>query len=146
MHVRFLATFNKENAATSPAARDCVQRYLNQEGFAGDNTRWSYGLADWFVVGGRWSGELSRYSWAKQLTAKMEAIENEKGVQVWGAFYGSDAEKKKIQAELTQQFQNMWDKEAPEAYRGIPSSETPTRKTGMKMTPRCSHKNSMTDC
>ena len=33
---------------------------LQQENFCGQEGRWSTGPADWFVIGGRWSGELSQ--------------------------------------------------------------------------------------
>ena len=118
MHIRFLATFQKDDAGTSQEARNYVRHYLMDEGFVCDG-RWGYGMGDWFVIGGRWSGVLSRHTWATQLTAQMEAVEKEKDVQVWGVFYGS-AEKKEIQAELAQEFQRMWDEATPEAYRGIP--------------------------
>tara|TARA_R110000751_G_scaffold144948_3_gene248526 strand:+ start:666 stop:1277 length:612 start_codon:yes stop_codon:yes gene_type:complete len=35
-----------------------VHDTLSQENFCGSEGRWSNGPADWFVIGGRWSGEL----------------------------------------------------------------------------------------
>jgi hypothetical protein len=75
-------------------------------------------MADWFVIGGRWSGELSRYSWAKDITGQMRAIEKKQNVSV-GAFYGDEA-KKKLQAELLTQFTQMWQEAAPLQYKDIP--------------------------
>jgi hypothetical protein len=60
MHVRFLVTFNTGDAATSQEAREHVSNILLAEGFANQVGRWNAGLADWFVIGGRWSGELTR--------------------------------------------------------------------------------------
>ena len=76
-------------------------------------------MADWFVIGGRWSGELSRHSWARGITAGMEASEREHGVHVWGVSY-SDGEQQHIQQELADRFQTLWDTQAPAAYHGIP--------------------------
>jgi hypothetical protein len=118
MHYRFLVTFAAANAHDSAAARGHVSACLEEEGFCGTG-RWGGGLADWFVIGGRWSGELSRYSWAKEITAQMVALEREHAVQVWGAFYG-DAKKERIQQELAARFQRLWDTHAPEEYKGIP--------------------------
>lgn len=58
MHYRFLATFNKEFAESSKSARSYTANYLMDNGFIYQDTRWSSGYADWFVIGGRWSGEL----------------------------------------------------------------------------------------
>jgi hypothetical protein len=60
MHARFLVTFNQDTAATSKAARWHVYTTLVAEGFDNQAGRWSSGLADWCVIGGRWSGELTR--------------------------------------------------------------------------------------
>jgi hypothetical protein len=118
MHFRFFVTFDKDCAPASDAAREYVYDALMEEGFCSQG-RWGGGMADWFVIGGRWSGELSRHTWAKEITARMEALEQHHHVQVWGTFYG-DAEKERIQQELAKQFQQMWDAEAPAAYVGIP--------------------------
>jgi hypothetical protein len=86
-------------------------------------------MADWLVIGGRWSGELSRASWAKAITAEMNALEREQGVQVWGVFYGS-AEKERTQQELAARFQQLWDQHAPDAYKGIPIQRDTYQETG----------------
>jgi hypothetical protein len=59
MHYRFLVTFNKEDSATSEEARQHVFDTLQDEGFCSDG-RWSRAMADWFVIGGQWSGVLTR--------------------------------------------------------------------------------------
>jgi hypothetical protein len=58
MHYRFLVTFNKDEAETSLEARSYVMDYLQENGFVGEG-RWGGGYADWFVIGGRWSGVLT---------------------------------------------------------------------------------------
>jgi hypothetical protein len=119
MHYRFLVTVNKDKAESSKHARELVSETLLAEGFIGHEGRWGCGMADWFVIGGRWSGQLSRASWASELTQRMAAAEKEKGIQVWGTWYG-DPEKQKIQQELHRTVQKIWNAEAPAAYVGIP--------------------------
>ena len=118
MHFRFLVTFAAEDADNSHAARAHVYSCLEEEGFTAQG-RWGSGRADWYVIGGRWSGELSRRAWARAITAEMDALEKEHGVQVWGACYG-DTEKERVQQELAARFQQLWDGQAPNAYKGIP--------------------------
>jgi hypothetical protein len=118
MHFRFFVTFDTEQAASSDEAREYVYDTLMEEGFCSEG-RWGGGMADWFVIGGRWSGELSRHSWAQGITAEMEALEQQHAVQVWGAFY-PDGEKTRIQQELAKKFQQLWDDAAPAAYVGLP--------------------------
>ena len=119
MHYRFLVTFDGEHAAYSDEAREYVRETLLEEGFCGTG-RWGGGLADWFVIGGRWSGELSRHTWAQGISAEMEALEREHDdIQVWGASYG-DSEKQRTQQELATRFQHLWDTQAPDAYKAIP--------------------------
>jgi hypothetical protein len=128
MHVRFLVTFDKDRAATSQAARQYVFTALHDEGFCAAG-RWSTGMADWFVIGGRWSGELSRLSWARALAAQMDGREQEHGIQVWGAHY-SDTGKQHLQRELAERFQEMWDTVSPNAYKGIPIQRDTYQKDG----------------
>jgi hypothetical protein len=71
MHCRFLVTFNTDEAETSEGARIQVTDFLQSNGFVGEG-RWSAGLADWFVIGGRWSGELTRALLDSQKLAKVE--------------------------------------------------------------------------
>jgi hypothetical protein len=118
MHYRFLVTFAAKDAPDSQAARGHVTACLEEEGFCSQG-RWGSSMADWFVIGGRWSGELSRATWAQAITAQMNVLEREHAVQVWGVFYGS-AEKERIQQELAAKFQQMWDNAAPDGYKGIP--------------------------
>jgi hypothetical protein len=60
MHVRFLATFDKKHAKTSEEARHYVADFLDSNGFVYTDGRCHGGLCDWYVIGGRWSGELTR--------------------------------------------------------------------------------------
>jgi hypothetical protein len=128
MHYRFFVTCEQGAAENSAEAREYVRDTLQEENFCSDG-RWGGGMCDWFVIGGRWSGELSRTTWAREITNQMIAREQEHNVQVWGAFYGS-AEKERIQQELAARFQSLWDMYAPEEYRGIPIQRDTYQETG----------------
>jgi hypothetical protein len=119
MHYRFLVTFKSGMAKNSAQARQYVTQLLYEQGFVYDDGRWGSSMADWFVIGGRWSGELSRHSWAERITEQMDALEKQHDVQVWGAFYG-DEEKQRVQRELAERFQGLWNAAAPRVFRGIP--------------------------
>jgi len=58
MHYRYLVTIPKDKAKDSADARRCVNSFLEEEGFCSQG-RFSSGMADSFVIGGRWSGELT---------------------------------------------------------------------------------------
>lgn len=57
MHYKLLVTTSKDNARTSEQAQSYVEDYLQDNGFVSDG-RFSSGYSDWFVIGGRWTGEL----------------------------------------------------------------------------------------
>lgn len=120
MHTRLLVTFDKDKVRNSAEARDYVENYLEQEGFVdAANARWGRGYADWYVIGGRWSGELSRHSWGKELYEYMTAIEQKRDVQVWGAHYGDKAKRAK-QKVLEKELTELWREKAPKEYSDIP--------------------------
>ena len=60
MHYRMLVLTDKKNADTSAGAREYVYDTLEQDdSFLMEGGRFGSGVADWFVIGGRWSGALS---------------------------------------------------------------------------------------
>jgi hypothetical protein len=118
MHYRFLVTFDSKHATTSYDARRFVLDTLQDEGFC-NRGRWDGGMADWFLIGGRWSGELSRHSWGEKLYTEIAEIEQEHDIQLWGAHY-NDSLMQVLQQHLTRRVQMRWDNAAPEAYKGIP--------------------------
>jgi len=73
MHTRMLATFAAEHAATSAEAREYASSYLSDNGFVAEEGRWSHGMSDWFVIGGRWSGHLSRALLDQKKLRKVDA-------------------------------------------------------------------------
>ncbi len=84
MHSRLLVTCNKDHAGTSQEAREYVyDALLNDSSFVGDGGRFGAPVADWFVIGGRWSGELSRATWAKRVTGLINELEKREGIILW---------------------------------------------------------------
>jgi len=83
MHYRFFAILDPKQHGmeqpedvTSSAVRSTVQNILEQDTtFCGDGGRFGSALADWFVIGGRWSGALQNIEeseegndkWTKEL-------------------------------------------------------------------------------
>lgn len=59
MHTLVFVTVGFDRNASSEAVRTHVFCELDMEGFVHPG-RFSGGWGDWFVIGGRWSGELSR--------------------------------------------------------------------------------------
>jgi len=58
MHSLYYVIFNKENADTSEEARRYANSTLENENFAGGEGYWGGSKSDWYVIGGRWSGNL----------------------------------------------------------------------------------------
>ena len=119
MHFRFLVTFDKKVANNSEQARDYATNKLYEAHSCRGQGRRVRVIADWFVIGGRWSGELSHHSWAKDIITQMAAIEHEQEMWVRGIVYGDEAKRNK-QRELAVRFQEIWDAAAPPEYIGIP--------------------------
>jgi len=60
MHAVLYITMNLDEASSSKEARESVHFWLCENGFVEKDGYFRNGPADWFVIGGRWSGELSR--------------------------------------------------------------------------------------
>ncbi|HEY3861050.1 MAG TPA: hypothetical protein VGO59_04110 [Verrucomicrobiae bacterium] len=52
----------KDEATSSREAIDRAQSILDEENFTASEGYWGGGKCDWYVMGGRWSGELSGLS------------------------------------------------------------------------------------
>jgi hypothetical protein len=64
MHHRLIVASSqdaKSDHITSQTVTKEVIEWLDENGFASQNGRWSSGPSDWYVVGGRWSGCLEQY-------------------------------------------------------------------------------------
>lgn len=60
MHTQLLVTCNRDHAETSEGARAYVADVLERDqSFVGEGGYFASSVADWFVIGGRWSGTLS---------------------------------------------------------------------------------------
>ena len=70
MHYRVLVTFEKEAAKTSQEAREYAFWTLMEDTSFIGGGRFGSAWCDWFVIGGRWSGELSRATWAKAVPSE----------------------------------------------------------------------------
>jgi len=117
VHSRLFVTCNKEHAETSQQAREYVYDMLcNDNSFVGDGGRFGASVADWFVIGGRWSGELSRATWAKDINKSIEELEKKEEITLWGAFYGN-SEKAEKQKQLIGEVEVLYQKSLPDEYR-----------------------------
>ena len=123
MHYRFLVTTDKDNAKTSADARAAVSHYLEDNGFVYADARWSGGLADWFVIGGRWSRTLTDCSdWAKRFRSDTEAFLKQhyltlSGIE--GIYYG-DKDKETLKASAIKEVEAQWQKGLPAGYPQVP--------------------------
>jgi len=62
MHASLFVCIDVDIASNSREAREYVTQWLYDEGFVQQSTYFSNGVADYFVIGGRWSGILTLYS------------------------------------------------------------------------------------
>jgi len=90
---------------------------INDNSFCGEGGRFSCPIADWFVIGGRWSGELSMLTWASVVTDKIAKLEKEENIQIWGAFY-PEGESKDKQSKLRARAEELYKEATPEIYKG----------------------------
>ena len=61
MHYLMYALLDKNQAENSEDARTEVNEILsNDDSFCGEGGRFGSPVADWFVIGGRWSGDLAK--------------------------------------------------------------------------------------
>ena len=123
MHTRMLATFAAEHAATSAEARDYASRYLLENGFVGEG-RWSHGMSDWFVIGGRWSGHLTRALLDQKTLEKVDAeFERRHGWWIGGKDGATEAER-------LEQYAKIFRKAFPDFTGTIPAWRDQYRSEG----------------
>jgi hypothetical protein len=60
MHSRLIVLVDRNGNESSLDARKRAEARLIEEGFAGEGSLFVSHPADWFVIGGKWSGELIR--------------------------------------------------------------------------------------
>ena len=119
MHCRLLVTLNKGEASSSEEARIYANDILlNDSSFTGEGGRFGGQVCDWFVIGGRWSGELSEVSWGKKLYEQIRKMEEEADIQIRGCSYGRE-KKREEQAKLTAKAEKIYSEALPEEYKGL---------------------------
>lgn len=69
MHSAYTVKILREDAETSSEARQQATNVLDSNGFANEGGYFSGSKADWYVIGGRWSGTFSHVLKAKEKTA-----------------------------------------------------------------------------
>tara|TARA_R110000744_G_scaffold141523_1_gene252946 strand:- start:167 stop:811 length:645 start_codon:yes stop_codon:yes gene_type:complete len=62
MHQRLIVAslHEKMDSVSSRFVSGIVSDWLNDNGFSSPSGRWSNSPADWYIIGGRWSGELTK--------------------------------------------------------------------------------------
>lgn len=117
MHALLFVTTNKDRAENSEEARSYVyEELINDNSFCGEGGRFSCPIADWFVIGGRWSGKLSRLTWANEVTEQIAKMEKEEKIQIWGVYYSSDEDKER-QSKLRERVEELYKEATPQIYK-----------------------------
>lgn len=83
MHARLIVLLDKRESETSHDARQRADSSLMSQGFTGEGGLFASPPSDWFVIGGRWSGCLTRLRLDPDTRAAFwEEYENQKLDQV----------------------------------------------------------------
>lgn len=73
MHSLYFVLLGKD-IENSEDARDIARNTLDEQGFAGENGFFGSSKADWYVIGGRWSGELSKIQLKKDFFKEADLL------------------------------------------------------------------------
>jgi hypothetical protein len=119
MHYQMLVTTANKQLKSSLDARQYVRSVLLADpSLSGADGKGSSVIADWFVIGGRSSGEFSRMTWGKQLYAVIDALEESAGVHIWGWRYTSKELQRKQQA-LKAYAESLYQQRLPKELQGL---------------------------
>jgi hypothetical protein len=111
MHALLYVLCPKHGLADSKSARSHVFNWLSDNGFTENSGLFQRYYADWFVVGGRWSGELTSNQLDQE---KIKALNNE-FEQKYGFWISKD-----ITEEIRrEQYRKITQKYFPD-YKGMP--------------------------
>ncbi len=111
MHALLYVLCPKDGLADSEAARKHVYNWLSDNGFTGNGGLFQNYFADWFVVGGRWSGELTSVQMDQEKLTALNKEFNEK----FGFWINKD-----ITEQMRQdQYRELTKKYFPD-YQGLP--------------------------
>lgn len=79
MHYLYFVCVPKDDAKNSEEAMTRAEEFLEAENFCGENLFYSSGKADWYEVGGRWSGFFTELEpWYKKYEAARNKMLKEK--------------------------------------------------------------------
>ena len=102
MHYLMLATLERPRMAASQDTRERIRDVLiNDDSFCGEGGRFGCPLADWFVIGGRWSGALTRALLDPKQIEKVDAeFERRHGWWIGGKDGVTDADRREQYAKI----------------------------------------------
>jgi hypothetical protein len=101
----------KDGLADSQAARNHVFQWLSDNGFTGGGGFFQNYFSDWYVIGGRWSGELT----AKQMDQKKVNSLNKEFNEKFGFWISKDVSEEMRQ----EQYRGLTQQYFPD-YKGLP--------------------------
>ena len=80
MHSLYYVVIPKKGIKNSKEAKQRASQTLMDNNFSGSEGYFGGGKADWFVVGGRWSGELTKLLLDRK---KLTAVKRKLGEDHW---------------------------------------------------------------
>jgi hypothetical protein len=114
--------FVKIKADNPYEAITSAEQFLVDNNFSGEGGMFSSPKADWFLMGGRWSGLLSTLTWASRAYKEIQELEDKHDIRIIGCFY-CDKEKTKKQEELKKEAEKIWSKyqkDVPKECKDVP--------------------------
>jgi hypothetical protein len=114
----------KDKATIGNEAIRYAEQFLDDNGFAGEGGMYSSSRADWYSIGGRWSGELlTLQAWYPKVKEAIDKMMKEKyptlesGVS--GVWYG-DKDKEALKASAVKDIKAIWEKKVPLGFKDCP--------------------------
>lgn len=127
MHSLYLVSIPKKEAKTPREAISRAEIFLDSNGFASEGGLYSSPKADWYSVGGRWSGELLEVlPWFNGVNEKIQDLLKKKyptldsGVR--GVGYG-DKKKEALKKKAIAEIKEMWKELVPNEFKSISCPE-----------------------
>jgi len=111
MHYLYYVALEKEGIKTSKEAREYANTMLTNEGFCNQGGYFGGGKADWFVIGGRWSGELTKLLLDQD---KLKKVNEELGDNHWWL----GGEEKMTEEKRLKQYEKVFRKYFPD-FKGV---------------------------
>jgi hypothetical protein len=108
MHYELIITCDKKHATSSREVREYAFSKITNKQLLVD--------ADSFVIGGRYSGELSRTTWAKEIYKEIKKRQKKEKIIVRGAAYPTVEEKEK-QSRLRREVEALYNEAIPEQFK-----------------------------